>query len=1037
MTRISILLRLLLVGIAGGTSLPLSAQGLDPDFKPELVGVEFTSRQIRPGDPFAMTIKFRNGGTQPARSDYWLFVHFEAPEKDCRNIVIHADHAPTEPTSLWQPEKIIVDGPRVLTAPANLPDQEYYVHIGVYDHPAAGQRLLETYDGGKIHVTSQAPPASEMGPEPFPPTEVMQRRQALRSRIPAIHRASVDRERWRFDIDKNSGAWALTDKATGVLWTSNPGTPRFGEVLLRNGDQAVLWRIDRFDGIRESPEGLELVAKPLLDGRPSGVILTFTVKPTPSLDGIELSYTSETAGAWRVARVRLLQRALTVTDKEAGRLYVPHRLGLERSAGKGLPGDEHWRTYDGLSMAMCGAVKDGSALLVNWDNVDTRLTASTTWPDLPLVPGRRACSVSLDIEAPEGRCSLHPLGRGGYVEIAHAYREMARSKGWLVPWSEKRKRFPSVGRLFGAANFKPFVLARVMPGSRFSPDGKERVHRSFTFDEVAACAEHWRHDLEIDRAYVVIAGWIHGGYDVRHPDVLPACPECGGNEGLAEAARRIKDCGYLFGLHDNYQDMYEDAASWDEAWLNKDARGVSKKGGNWYGGQAWQVCAIKQVELAARNATNLPEIARLFSPSIYFIDTVFAWPLVSCEDPRHPMTRLEDLRWKSRLSLLAKDHFGLFGSEEGREWSVPCADYLEGIFGQQTDASPGSVIPLFPLVYSDCVQIMTHQGNRIGPGDEKKIADHILFAEMFLPRFGNGRYWTGGAPVPIVPLAPTIESRGARTFRITYHWMAREPVRKDYQVFVHFTQQQTDRPEGIAFQDDHAPTRPTSQWRSGEIIDDGPYTVEIPESFRGEARIQLGMLLDGQRVRLASGSQRGLRYHVGTLAVSDGELRHEAAATASSELWTRGDRGWGADLGRVDRVIKNVWEVLSPLNRITAELPLASHEFLTPDRLVQRTRFGDVTITVAYERTAEMDDQILPAHGFLVESPQFVAFCALRYNGINYEQPAMFTVRSLDGQPIAESSRVRIYHGFGDPTVRIAGQEFKVEREAVVRGRGS
>ena len=64
-------------------------------------------------------------------------------------------------------------------------------------------------------------------------------------------------------------------------------------------------------------------------------------------------------------------------------------------------------------------------------------------------------------------------------------------------------------------------------------------------------------------------------------------------------------------------------------------------------------------------------------------------------------------------------------------------------FGHQTDSEPGEVIPLFPLVYSDCVQIMNHQGTRIGTGDEKKVADHILFAEMCLPRFGTHLYWKG------------------------------------------------------------------------------------------------------------------------------------------------------------------------------------------------------------------------------------------------------------------------------------------------------
>ena len=368
---------------------------------------------------------------------------------------------------------------------------------------------------------------------------------------------------------------------------------------------------------------------------------------------------------------------------------------------------------------------------------------------------------------------------------------------------------------------------------------------------------------------------------------------------MAAAADRIRACGYLFGLHDNYQDMYEDAPSWGETWLNKDSHGVSRKGGNWNGGQAWQVCAVKQVELAARPDTNLPAIAKLFAPTIYFIDTVFAWPLVTCEDRVHPMSRRDDLFWKTNLCLLAKKHFGLFGSEEGREWSVPCADYLEGIFGHQTDSPPGQVIPLFPLVYSDCVQIMTHQGNRIGAGDEKKVADHILFAEMFLPSFGQHLYW-----------------------------------------------QQAD-----------------------------------PQS---------------------------------------------------SDLWSRGDGGWGEQLCKTDRVIKNVWEVLSPLNRITAELPLDDHKFLTPDRLVQQTRFGDVTITVAFSKPAEIGDQRVPANGFVVDSPQYVAFCATRYNGVDYASPTLFTAQSLDGKPLAESTQVRIYHGFGDRHIRLSGKDFEVAAEEVV-----
>jgi len=119
----------------------------------------------------------------------------------------------------------------------------------------------------------------------------------------------------------------------------------------------------------------------------------------------------------------------------------------------------------------------------------------------------------------------------------------------------------------------------------------------------------------------------------------------------------------------------------------------------------------------------------------------------------------------------------------------------------------------------------------------------------------------------------------------------------------------------------------------------------------------------------------------------------------------------------------------------TAERPMDSHEFLTEDRHLQRTRFGDLTITVAFDRPAEFDGHSVPANGFVVESPEFIAFCARRYNGIEYPTPTLFTVRSLDGKPIGESERVRIYHGFGDPRLRVAGRDLTVLREAMVRFR--
>lgn len=1025
--------------VAGAAT--VGAQGVDPEFKPALAAVEVSAREVRPGDLFTVTFRFRNAGTKVARGDYYVFLHIESPTADCEHIVVHADHEPAEATSTWQPGREVVDGPIVLRAPDSGADQDCFIHVGVYDIRGAGERLLDTYEGGKIRVSGHAPASGEVGPALLPADEVARRRAVLAQRIPAERRVSLETPAGRFDLDRGGAAWALTDRATGVVWTSSPQGARFGEVVLANGPRRVTWAIERFDEIEPAAASLRLVTRPVVDGTPCGTAVEFRLTPMAEPAGLRLAYRAQGEGPWRVQRVRVLDKALPVTAEGSGSLYVPQRLGIEQAAAKGLPSRQSWRLYAGLSMAMCGAVQDGSALLVNWDVIDSELVTHGEWLAAAAVPGRRVRSVSLNLAAPEGVVSLHPLGRGGYVEIARAYRPLAKAKGWRLTWADKRARWPTVDRIFGATDFKPFVFSRTVPTSRFARDGKESVHLGFTFDEIAQCAEHWRNDLQIERAFVVLAGWINGGYDVRHPDVLPAAPECGGDAGLQAAAARIRACGYLFGLHDNYQDMYQDAPSWDLSWINKNAKGEPKMGGNWAGGQAWQVCAIKQVELAARPTTNLPEIARRFGPTIYFIDTVFAWPLVTCEDPAHPMTLADDLAWKSKLCLLAKEHCGLFGSEEGREWAVACADYLEGIFGHQLHAAPGEVVPLFPLVYSDCVQLMGHQGDRFGPGAEKQVLDHVLFAEMMLPQFAGHLYWKQAgavAALPVVPLAPKVRDLGGRKFAVTFPWQVNGPVPAGLRLFVHFTHAASQRPEKIAYQADHAPTVPSVEWKAGTVVEDGPHTVEVPAEFDGHAEIRVGFLsAAGERLALANLGGEGGRYLLGTVDVSArGITCAPAAPSPAVELWSRGDGGWGEGLCPTDRVIKNTWEVLSPLNLITAERPLDSHEFLNAERSLQRTRFGDLTVTVSYGQAAEVGDHRLPPYGFVIESPGFVAFCATRYNGIDYATPTLFTARSLDGKPIAESAQVRVYHGFGEPRLRLGNKTLTVPREEVVAAAG-
>jgi len=485
------------------------------------------------------------------------------------------------------------------------------------------------------------------------------------------------------------------------------------------------------------------------------------------------------------------------------------------------------------------------------------------------------------------------------VEIAKAYRPIARQRGLIKLMSERVRENPAIEKLIGAADIKPFVFVRHAR--------QNRNEINFTFDEAAALAEHMHRDLGMDRAMLVLAGWNRRGYDNQHPDILPAAPELGGNQALEDCSRRTKSLGWLFGLHDNYQDLYRDAPSWSEEHIIKNADGSMMKGGVWAGGQCYIVCSRKGLDFAMR-PQNLPKIRELFAPTAYFIDCTTANRLKVCYDPNHRTTKADDILYRQKLADFARNQFGVFGSEEGYEWAVPHAEYFEGLLSHKTGFSipsaEGVVIPVFELVYGDSIPLYAHQGDRPAPDNAPYILAHILYAEMPVYQFGNHRYWTDPA-----------------------------------------------------------------------------------QEFKPKA---------GAEERL---------------------------------LFARGNR-----FGLTDQFIKNTYEVLSPLSRVTAYLPMTGHRFLTPDRSVEATRFGDdVEITVNYgERAYETKDATLPRYGFLVRSPGLIAFCATRFAGFSYAEPTLIVLRSLDDQPLSTSSRVRAYRGFGGKQVAWRNGQITLETERIL-----
>ncbi|MBN1851071.1 MAG: hypothetical protein JW829_00045 [Pirellulales bacterium] len=703
----------------------------------------------------------------------------------------------------------------------------------------------------------------------------------------------------RVHINPATGKWCLWDKESNVRWptegTADPGTAH-------GLDQPF------------QPKSISDTTVFLANSAGAGVIFELVD------DGHSLTirYEGEEIGA-----IRVLEDALAVTDTEGGYVIVPCREGLLIPADSGVAFERRFGTsdYEGCHMNMIGLQKSGSALIASWEDVYVEPTVlSQVQPNQ--TPGQRL-TARFQLRRSARMIRLTPLGNGNWNTIAAAYRKLAEKKGSAIPISGKIRRNNHTQLLLGASNVKLWTcLARRM---NEESTAEESVAVRWTFDEAAAIAEHLHNDLGIDRCLFMLGGWTEGGYDCRHPDNLPANSECGGNEALANAIQRIQNLNYVACLHDNYQDMYRDAKSWNPELIQKHPDGSLVQGGRWLGGRAYIVCASQQLDLAMR-PQNLPAIQKLFGPWSYFIDTTYAAGPQECADPKHPIDGNADIAWKIRLSDAARNLFGLFGSECGREWAIPHSDFFEGLVGVSgkyyhtfDPASMGAiVIPFWEMVYHDCEICYGKYGYAAEQAAEY-VAHHVLCARP-----------------------------------LHYH--------------------------------------------------------SIPDH----------------------------RYWIDFTPVSDPSVPERSC-------FTRTDSGWAGGLHPMDAFIKNTHEVLSPLHLETGHDRLSCLEFLTPDKTVRKATYdqsknsidtivnfgqNDATIKCHLGGTV-----LLPPWGFVIESQRLAAFYAKSWNGIEYPEGALFTLRTVDGENISDAKRLRIFHGFGAKKIRVTGKEFEVEREAIVKVR--
>lgn len=170
----------------------------------------------------------------------------------------------------------------------------------------------------------------------------------------------------RIKVSPNSGAYELSDKRTGVTWSSNPRQARLGTVGLSEGGAVRTLPLEHFTASARG-EAIELTQA--LPGDSSSPLVVRLMILADGETG-ELACSSSDP---RIRAVRLLDDALWITDADDGSVIVPVRLGMQILARSGKAFQRAFRTsgYEGCYCEMVGLTKRRSVVLVTWHDTDS------------------------------------------------------------------------------------------------------------------------------------------------------------------------------------------------------------------------------------------------------------------------------------------------------------------------------------------------------------------------------------------------------------------------------------------------------------------------------------------------------------------------------------------------------------------------------------------------------------------------------------------------------------------------------------------
>jgi len=312
----------------------------------------------------------------------------------------------------------------------------------------------------------------------------------------------------------------------------------------------------------------------------------------------------------------------------------------------------------------------------------------------------------LDGDAPYEDLSIQYILLSGqdanYAGMARRFRQMQLDRGIVKPLKDRLN--PELAYAVQAVEIRIRLGWKPVP----SPVLEQTVtteppmHVAMTFRQVEDLLDQLA-EAGIDKAQICLVGWNQKGHDGRWPQAFPVEEALGGEDGLRHLIAKAQQMGYQIVCHTNHSDAYRVADSWDERDLIKNKDGSLSKNTVWSGGQMYNICPARSVELASQ---MLPRVAELGFRGLHYVDVLSVVHPRKCHDPAHPQHRGQTVANLCKVMEQSRELFGGFSSE-GTYWFA--AGHLDfglyvtfNLLGKQPEIAD-RIVPLWQLVYHGIV----------------------------------------------------------------------------------------------------------------------------------------------------------------------------------------------------------------------------------------------------------------------------------------------------------------------------------------------